>query len=227
MEEAPWVTFDLFAYRVGVTDDLEGGLRSLLDQYRADMDAAVEQSTYAGWEELGRHSFEAEGHPLVRTGVRLKLQVRRDDSVGGSLTYLFYKPPFALKVRASYPARDDEATEPALDAAVRRLIPAVEAIAERDCQGQSVELSLPEDSDEMSDGQREQVRLQAFSEAALHHALRGCADLEGLLWTGPASRVASPNRLLKGAVPTGIITLCPRAATPQQAIWAATLRDAT
>ena len=48
VEEAPWVTFDLFAYRVGVTDDLEGGLRSLLDQYRADMDAAVEQGTYAG-----------------------------------------------------------------------------------------------------------------------------------------------------------------------------------
>ena len=179
LDEWPWVRMDLFAYRVGVTDNLTRGLEQVVTQHRDDLDAAVEQGAYQRWTALEAADFKVDGHPLLSTGKRLSLRIVRGGDEEGSTSYLFYRPPFALKVRASYPGHVDARTEAAVDAAVRTLIPAVEIDAPAHCADQAIEISVPDDDLDEAEGQR--FAVVGFAAASLRYALEGCMDLAGAM----------------------------------------------
>ncbi len=180
LDEWPWVRMDLFAYQVGVTDDLAIGLRDVVNTHRAELDYAVENGRYTGWTLLAESDFEVADHPVLTQGKRLSLRLQLDGDEQGSTSYLFYRPPFALKVRASYPGFADVRTEEGVDAAVRELIPAVEVTAPALCKDRKIHVRLP-DSTGLNEEEETRLGVIAFAGAMLEHALHGCMDLAGAL----------------------------------------------
>lgn len=202
VEEWAWVKLDLFAYEVGVVSDLDKGLAQIVDNHRAEMDYAVEQGVYQSWTAGSQSEFAVEAHPVLATGARLPLRIQKADEEQGSTSYLFYRPPFALKVRASFPGYVDARTEEAIDAAVRQLIPAVKVTAPQACEGKAIELSPPADFDELDEDKRREVSVVMFASAALRHALHGCIDMGGAL--GMTSLACNQFEALCGVPPWSV-----------------------
>jgi len=181
LDDWPWVRLDLFAYAVGVTDNIADGLAAITRNYRAEMDYAVEQGNYASWALERESAHRVATHQLLADGNKLVLRIDRQDEQLGSMTYLYYRPPFALKVRASYPGYADERTEAAIDAAVSELIPAIRVTAAEFCSGKKLNTVINQDLGEMSEEQSQVYLRRLFAESLLRHALDGCADLTVVL----------------------------------------------
>lgn len=177
LDEWPWVRMDLFAYQVGVSGDVAEGLEGAVQQFSAEMDYVVEQGAYQGWTLERRTTISVAGPELLANGTKLTMRVDKAGEQEGSLTYLYYRPPFALKVRASYPGHVDERTEAALDVAVSELIPALKVTAPRACDGRKIEVRLPPADPEMKAEDAVRYLLVPLARAQLRHALMGCADL--------------------------------------------------
>lgn len=97
------------------------------------------------------------------------------------MTYQFYRPPFALKVRATYPGYADKRTETAIDDAVLELIPAIRVTAPQRCYGRKIHTVVGPEFAEMSTEEGANHLLRALAEGALEHSLHGCGDLVAAL----------------------------------------------
>lgn len=185
--EWPWVKFDVFAYRVGVGDDLKQALDRLQLDFKRDLQYAAEQGLMTLEEMESEGAFSVPTHELTATGWRGRFHLKREGETKGSLAYLFYRPPFAIKVRASFTAYADQRTDKAVDEAVRELLPAMQVTAAQSCRGKSMEVLIPSDLDEQPEAIQKRTFIVAMAKAVLRSALDGCTDLELALRTTSAA----------------------------------------
>lgn len=181
LPELPWVQFDLFAYRVGVDDDLPGALGKLREGFKSELAAAAAQDVFKASSFHSDGAFEVATHALTASGWRARFDMEMADGPRlGSLVYLFYRPPFALKVRASFPDHAPQASDDAVDAAVRELIPALKVQLPKTACGK-IHIAIPAKPEGVSDKQAAPLFASHFAAGMLKAALDGCYDLESAL----------------------------------------------
>lgn len=178
LEEWPWIHTTVYAYEVGVTTDLGTALDGLIATTRESMEQAQTMGVYSNLEWGAIETFAAPTHPVTANGTRLRAHYRVQGNGYDTLAYLFYRPPFALKFRVSMPDHAHASSIQATDTAVRDLLPKLRVTYGKRCNGNSINVSLPEDMDSLPAGQRQQILIVQMAGAFLEHALQGCTDLE-------------------------------------------------
>ena len=162
---------DLFAYLVGVHDDHAVALDSLRDSFVGSMELAKTKGIYQSYEFLDRTNLtiEVNGRPRPARYLR-HVQVSPTNGELISLTYLLFRPPFALKVRASFPSAGNESFNEAVERFVRAVIPAIQVTYPASCTDTTIHVDP--DADSCEELPRKLV------ESYQHSAALGCADFE-------------------------------------------------
>lgn len=181
MPELPWVKFDLFAYQVGVSRDLPAALELLREGFQQELEMARKAGLHNARAPNAQGEFAVATHALTAKGWRARFDMEKPEGVLGSLVYIFYRPPFALKVRASFPGYAPAETDAAIDDAVRELLPNIEVVAAAACADRNLEVGVPADYEALPEAERKRALVIGLAVAMLQLSLDGCQDLEAAL----------------------------------------------
>lgn len=168
----PELRLDVFAYHVGFTTDEE----LVVSQYEAffpvEIGEAVAAGSYLGFtvQEQGRMPVTVNGR--TREGAWFHFQLQLTELNRTSITHFHYRPPFAVKIRASHPDTLDAHNfrEHIADFA-RQLVPELEITRTQGCD--NVEIRVDPDAGEDSFA-------TALEEALLDSGRRGCQDYDAI-----------------------------------------------
>lgn len=99
----PELRLDVFAYHVGFSEDDERVVSEYEAFFPLEIGRAVEAGSYSAFtvHEQGRMPITVNGR--TREGAWFHFQLERPDLDRTSITHFHYRPPFAVKIRASHP----------------------------------------------------------------------------------------------------------------------------
>mgnify|MGYP001766107243 CR=1 FL=1 len=164
---------DLFAYVVGTSDDIEGTLDLIREGFESSMDYAVEHGAYKRIEWLGSENLLVPISGRQRPARFLRnVQESQNGFVQMSHTYLMYRPPFALKVRASFPVAGNTGYNEAIREFVFALMPEIKVTMPAAC----TDIKIVFDPHE--EGACE--LMEKLLQSSVYEGLRGCEDYESV-----------------------------------------------
>ncbi|MCP5476917.1 MAG: hypothetical protein H7A19_18970 [Rhodanobacteraceae bacterium] len=180
--EFPEMRVNLFAYLVGIGDE-EEALASIDEGLVASLKYAQTQGVYRELEDLDL----APSAVSVSIGSRQRKGLRRihratleNGAQTLSISYVFYRPPFAIKYRASFSALGNESYDREVDRLVRA------SLGKLSVRSPSLCAQAPEDHEirigrEVLEENGELTVVRALGEMRVRRAQWGCEDLEAVL----------------------------------------------
>jgi hypothetical protein len=169
-DEFDGLRVDLFAYLVGVHDDHEVALDMLRDGFVESMEQARIAGTYSSYEWLDRKNLTVDIRKRARPARFLRhVQVSPTSGELMSHTYLMFRPPFALKVRASFPSKGNTSFDEAIEALVRAVIPKIEVTLPAKCGERVIYIDPKSGACEFP---------KQLIAGFMQHAAAGCEDFE-------------------------------------------------
>ncbi len=176
---------DAFAYMVGFTDQPEAVLVDFERSFAEYMAGAVQQGHYISYtpREAGRmpirFSFGS------REGVWQLFDLRTEQTDLLSLTYLFYRAPFAIKIRASHPPTiTPDMLRRHVDYFVEQLVPALVIRNQQGCGSLSpVNVGANPSAAAL---------IEAATQSLVQDAMKGCRDYDQLKQLSENVRSTTP-----------------------------------
>jgi hypothetical protein len=166
------LVLDAFAYFVGFTDQNDAVISDFelgFGEYMAD---AVQQGYYRNYTPISHGRVSVEFPFGSREGAWRLFTIETADYNLLSATYLFYRPPFGIKLRASHPPTiTDDMLRRHVDHFASQLLPQLTVRRNQGCSS---------------------VAPDASAEARMHAAMMGCSDYDALISSGSAGRNESP-----------------------------------
>ncbi|MGE4069803.1 MAG: hypothetical protein AB7E72_01345 [Lysobacterales bacterium] len=183
----PEMKVNLFAYLVGIGDE-EEALVSIDEGLVNSLQYAQEQGVYQKLEdlELAPSEVRVSVGSRQRKGLRrLHLATLANGAQTRSISLVFYRPPFAIKYRASFSVLGNES----YDREIERIVRA--SLGKLSVRSPSLCAQAPEDNEirvgrEVLEEGGELTVVRALGEMRVRHAQWGCEDLEVVLSSNEA-----------------------------------------
>lgn len=114
----PELLVDTFVYPTGVWPDAASAGDALAEAMRRDIEASVAAGLYEAVEVVESGRVRAKRPEGVLVGRHLRMVLRKDGNELISHAHLFYVPPYAVKVRSTFPAYGNRSFDARLKAVV-------------------------------------------------------------------------------------------------------------
>lgn len=182
------LTLHSFVYLIGFSADPEPVLTDFEDGFPSYMQAAKDQGAYDDFKLIENGRLQVEYPFGPRQGIWYRFTVTKGGLESNSLTYLFYRAPFAIKIRATHPLGiSGDLLRQHIDVFAEQLLPQLSIRNARDC---SADVTIEVDPE----GPAEAL-LAAILESRLYRAQLGCEDYDQLVATLPSSPTASDDSI--------------------------------